>query len=94
MIIIYLLIINFFIINFFIARLLIKLTFNLSALYIENSQILASTIKKEQYDFYLKIYENPSCLDNILLLHIPLYNLFACHVVIMEIINTKIKLKK
>jgi hypothetical protein len=82
------------VINFLIARLLIKLTFKLSALYIENSQILAPTIKKEQYDFYLKIYENPSCLDNILLLHLPLYNLFACHVVYMGIINTKIKLKQ
>ena len=44
-------------VNFLIARLLIRLTFKLSALYIENSQILAPTIKKEQYDFYLKIFE-------------------------------------
>ena len=88
------LIIIFLVFNFLIARLLIKLTFKLSALYIENSQILAPTIKKEQYDFYLKIYENPNCLDNILLLHLPLYNLFACHVVYMGIINTKIKLNQ
>jgi hypothetical protein len=88
------LIIIFLVVNFLIARLLIKLTFKLSALYIENSQILAPTLKKEQYDFYLKIYENPSCLDNIPFLHLPLYNLFACHVVYMGIINTKIKLNQ
>lgn len=82
------------IINYLIARLLIRLTFKLSALYIENSQILATSIKQEQYDFYLKIYENPKCLDNILLLHIPIYNLFSCHIVYMAIINAKIKLNK
>jgi len=88
------LIIIFLFVNFLIARLLIKLTYKLSALHIENSQILAANTKKQQYDFYLKIYENPSCLDNILLLHIPLFNLFACHVVYMGIINTKTKLNK
>jgi hypothetical protein len=82
------------IINYLIARLLIRLTQKLSAIYIENSQVLAQTIKSEQYDFYLKIYENPKCLDNILLLHIPIYNLFSCHIVYMAIINAKIKLNK
>jgi hypothetical protein len=80
--------------NYLIARLLIRLTFKLSAIYIENSQILVSSIRKEQYDFYLKIYENPKCLDNILLLHIPIYNLFSCHIVYMAIINAKIKLNQ
>ena len=81
-------------INYFIARLLVGLTIKLSAIYIENSQILAPTIKQEQYDFYLKIYESPTCLDNILLLHIPIYNLFSCHIVYMAIINAKIKLNQ
>jgi hypothetical protein len=82
------------IINYLIARLLIRLTQKLSAIYIENSQVLAQTIKREQYEFYLKIYENPKCLDNILLLHIPIYNLFSCHIVYMAIINAKIKLNQ
>jgi hypothetical protein len=82
------------IINYLIAKLLIRLTQKLSAIYIENSQVLAKTIKSEQYDFYLKIYENPRCLDNILLLHIPIYNLFSCHIVYMAIINAKIKLNQ
>lgn len=81
-------------INYLIARLLVRLTIKLSAIYIENSQILASTIKEGQYDFYLKIYQNPTCLDNILLLHIPIYNLFSCHIVYMAIINAKIKLNQ
>lgn len=81
-------------INYFIARLLVRLTIKLSAIHIENSQILAPTIKKEQYDFYLKIYETPTCLDNVLLLHIPIYNIFSCHIVYMAIINAKIKLNK
>ncbi len=79
-------------INYLIATLLIKLTIKLSSIYIENAQILASSIKKEQYEFFLKVYQNPNCLDNILLLHIPLYNLFCCHVVYMAIINAKIKI--
>jgi hypothetical protein len=82
------------IINYLIAKLLIRLTQKLSAIYIENSQVLAQTIKSEQYEFYLKIYENPKCLDNILLLHIPIYNLFSCHIVYMAIINAKIKLNQ
>ena len=82
------------IINYLIARLLTRLTQKLSAIYIENSQVLAQTIKREQYEFYLKIYENPKCLDNILLLHIPIYNLFSCHIVYMAIINAKIKLNQ
>jgi hypothetical protein len=88
------LIIFFLIINFLISKLLVRLTFKLSAIYIENSQLLVSSIKQEQYDFYLKIYENPKCLDNILLLHIPIYNLFSCHIVYMAIINAKSKLNK
>jgi len=82
------------IINYLIAKLLIRLTFKLSAIYIENSQILASTIRQEQYEFYLKVYRNPSCLDNILLLHIPIYNIFSCHIVYMGILNAKNKLNK
>ena len=82
------------IINYLIARLLTRLTQKLSAIYIENSQVLARSIKGEQYDFYLKIYENPNCLDNILLLHIPIYNLFSCHIVYMAIINAKNKLNQ
>jgi len=82
------------IINYLIAKILTRLTQKLSAIYIENSQVLAKTIKGEQYDFYLKIYENPKCLDNILLLHIPIYNLFSCHIVYMAIINAKIKLNQ
>ena len=82
------------IINFLIAKLLARLTFKLSAIYIENSQLLASTIRQEQYEFYLKIYEDPKSLDNILLLHIPLYNIFSCHIVYLAIINAKIKLNK
>lgn len=82
------------VINYLIARLLIRLTVKLSAIYIENSKILSSSTKKEQYDFYLKIYENPSCLDNVILLHIPLYNIFSCHIVYMAIINAKIKLNQ
>jgi hypothetical protein len=88
------LILIFLVVNFLIAKILARLTFKLSAIYIENSQILVSTIKKEQYDFYLKIYENPKCLDNILLLHIPVYNLFSCHIVYMAIINAKSKLNQ
>jgi hypothetical protein len=82
------------VINYLIAKILTRLTQKLSAIYIENSQVLAQTIKSEQYDFYLKIYENPKCLDNILLLHIPIYNLFSCHIVYMAIINAKIKLNQ
>jgi hypothetical protein len=82
------------VINYLIAKILTRLTQKLSAIYIENSQVLAKTIKSEQYDFYLKIYENPKCLDNILLLHIPIYNLFSCHIVYMAIINAKIKLNQ
>jgi hypothetical protein len=82
------------IINYLIAKLLIRLTFKLSAIYIENSQILASTIRQEQYEFYLKVYRNPSCLDNILLLHIPIYNIFSCHIVYMGILNAKNKLNQ
>jgi hypothetical protein len=83
----------FLIINYLIARLLIRLTIKLSAIYIEN-KTLVSTIRQEQYDFYLKIYQNPSCLDNILLLHIPIYNIFSCHIVYIGILNAKNKLNK
>jgi hypothetical protein len=82
------------IINYLIARILIRLTIKLSAIYVENSAILVSTIKQEQYEFYIKIYQDPRCLDNILLLHIPIYNLFSCHIVYMAIINAKIKLNQ
>ena len=82
------------IINFLIVKLLINLTFKLSKLYVENSHILATTTRRELYQFYVRIYENPKCLDNVLLLHIPIYNLFSCHIVYMAIINAKIKLNK
>jgi hypothetical protein len=80
------------IINFLIAKLLITLTKKLSAIYVENSPILSSTIKKEQYEFFIKIYVDPKCLDNILILHIPFYNLICCHIVYMGILNAKNKL--
>lgn len=80
------------IINFAISRLLISLIKKLSAIYVENSQILAPTIREEQYDVYLKIYEKPNCMDNIILFHIPFYNLFSCHTVYMAIINANNKL--
>jgi hypothetical protein len=81
------------ILNFLISRLLIHLTIKLSAIYVENSQILAPTIRQEQYEVYLKIYENPNCLDNIPLFHIPFYNLFTCHTLYIAIINANNKLK-
>ena len=80
--------------NFLIARLLVRLLKRLSAIYVENSQILATTINKEHYDVYLKIYEQPNCLDNIPLFHIPFYNLYSCHTVIMTIIHANNKLNK
>jgi hypothetical protein len=82
------------IINFLISRLLILLFKKLSAIYIQNSQILAPTITKEHYDAYLKIYENPKCLENMSLFHIPLYNLYSCHTVYMAIIDANNKLNK
>ena len=82
------------IINFLISRLLIILFKKLSAIYIENSQILAPTISKEHYEAYLKIYENPKCLENMSLFHIPLYNLHSCHTVYMAIIDANKKLNK
>jgi hypothetical protein len=89
MVILYLLIIN-----FLISRLLIILLKKLSAIYIQNSQILAPTISKEHYDAYLKIYINPKCLENMSLFHIPLYNLYSCHTVYMAIIDANNKLNK
>jgi hypothetical protein len=82
------------IINFLTSRLLIILFKKLSAIYILNSQILAPTISKEHYDAYLKIYENPNCLEKMLLFHIPLYNLYSCHTVYMAIIDANNKLNK
>jgi hypothetical protein len=81
------------VLNYLISRLLIRLTIRLSTLYIENSQILANTTRREIYEFYLRVYENPKCLDNILIIHLPVFNLYHCHTVYMAILNTEIKLK-
>ena len=81
------------ILNYIIARLLVKLTIKLSSIYVHNSQILAPTIKKEMYEMYVKIYQDQKCLDNILLMHIPIYNLIECFFVYMAILNVKEKLK-
>jgi hypothetical protein len=88
------LILIFLVFNFLIARLLASLTYRLSALYIENSKVFAPLLRKDMYDLYLKIYQTPSCLDNMLLMHIPLYNLNECFFVYMAILNVKEKLKK
>jgi len=80
--------------NYLIAKILIKLTIKLSSIYVHNSQILAPTIRKEMYEMYVKIYQDKKCLDNILLMHIPIYNLIECFFVYMAILNVKEKLKK
>jgi hypothetical protein len=87
------LILIFLVVNFLIARVLVKLTIKLSSIYVQNSQILAHTIKKEMYEMYVKIYQDQKCLDNILLMHIPIYNLIECFFVCMAILNVKEKLK-
>jgi hypothetical protein len=87
-------IITLLILNYIIARLLVKLTIKLSSIYVQNSQILAPTIKKEMYEMYIKIYQDQKCLDNILLMHIPIYNLIECFFVYMAILNVKEKLNK
>jgi hypothetical protein len=87
-------IITLLVLNYIIARILIKLTIKLSSIYVHNSQILAPTIKKEMYEMYIKIYQDQKCLDNILLMHIPIYNLIECFFVYMAILNVKEKLKK
>jgi len=81
------------VLNYFISRLLIRLTVRLSKIYIENSQILANTVRGDVYEFYLKVYENPKCLDNILIIHLPIFNLYHCHTVYTAILNAEIKLK-
>jgi hypothetical protein len=80
-------------VNFLIARVLVKLTIKLSSIYVQNSQILAPTIKKEMYEMYVKIYQDQKCLDNILLMHIPILNIIECFFVYMAILNVKEKLK-
>ena len=87
-------IITLLLLNYIIARLLVKLTIKLSSIYVQNSQILAPTIKKEMYEMYVKIYQDQKCLDNILLMHIPIYNLIECFFVYMAILNVKEKLNK
>jgi hypothetical protein len=82
------------VLNYFISRLLIRLTVRLSKIYIENSQILASTVRGDVYEFYLKVYENPKCLDNILIIHLPIFNLYHCHTVYTAILNAEIKIKQ
>ena len=81
------------ILNYIIARVLIKLTIKLSTIYVENSKVFAPLLRKDMYDLYVKIYQNPKCLDNVLLMHIPLYNLNECFFVYMAILNVKEKLK-
>ena len=63
------------IINFIIAIILNKLIVQLSILYVENSQLLITDIRKDIYDLCLKIYKNPKCLDKLWVQHIPFYNL-------------------
>ena len=43
-------IITLLLLNYIIAKLLVKLTIKLSSIYVQNSQILAPTIKKEMYE--------------------------------------------
>jgi hypothetical protein len=88
------LILTLLLINYLFARLLIKLTFKLSALYVENSQILCPTIEKEMYEIYLKIYKDKNYLDNVLIMHIPIFNLFQCFLAYISILNIEEILKK
>lgn len=82
------------IINYFISRLLVILTKYLSKIYVENSVVLSSTTREELYRFYITVYTNPKCLDNIIILHLPIYNIYQCNTVLVAIINAKIKLNK
>jgi hypothetical protein len=88
------LILIFLAVNFLIARVLVKLTIKLSTIYVQNSQILAPTIKKEIYEMYVKIYQDPNCLDNVILMHIPIFNLTQCFFAYIAILNAEEKLKK
>jgi hypothetical protein len=82
------------VINLLISILLTKLTIILSTIYVENSKILAPTIKEDVYDRYLLIYNDPQRLYYFWLFHIPILNIYCCFEVYLSILKSKIKINK
>ena len=74
-------------VNIHFARLYRNLTIELCKLYVENSQILIHTVPRYVYESYLEIYQNPKSIDNWLVMHIPIYNIYYCWKLALAVIE-------
>jgi hypothetical protein len=80
-------------INLLISILLTSLTIILSKIYVENSKILAPTIKEDIYNIYLTIYNDPERLYYFYIYHIPILNIYCLLEVCLKILKAKNKIK-
>lgn len=66
--------------NYLISKLIIFILIRTSMIVVDNYQALKDYVPEPNYKHYLEINQDPSCLDKIWIVHIPIHNLYQLFV--------------
>jgi len=62
--------------NYLISKLVIFILTMTSMIVVDNYKALKDYVPEPNYKHYLEIYQDPSCLNILLLNHLPIHNLY------------------
>jgi len=66
--------------NYLISRLVILILIRTSMIVVDNYESLKDYVPEINYKHYLEIKEDPNCLNQLWLNHLPIHNLYQLYV--------------
>ena len=70
------LVLSLLIFNYVISKMVVFALIKTSNIVVENYNALKDYVPEPNYKHYLEINQDPSCLDKIWIVHIPIHNLY------------------